>query len=114
MGKKWNPFTEADERMNKYKYFFPRDEISKMLGHPQVFEDWLHEHSPDNYCYVWVWDPNRVSNGIVGDLVGVVEKLVLALKLMTGIDPILHNNFVIRKGARNEYKMYSTSTDYFK
>ncbi len=105
----WSPFDETEYHLSNYEYFFPLSEVSEVFGdHPQIFEDWLKEHCPDNYCYVWVWDnSNKIS--IVGNLVGVPEELAMPLKLMTGIDPVPSNVYVIKQRYRNDYKMYATS-----
>lgn len=109
MSKEWSPFDEATGHLNRYKSFFPRDEVFDGYGDdPQMFEDWLNDNCHNNYCYAWVWDS---SNKIVGQLTGVPKNLVLAVKLVTGVDPLFWKDFNVRGwppgSVYDRFKIYS-------
>lgn len=91
----WSPFDEAVNHLYRYKLLFPRDEVFDTCGdHPQMFEEWLDTNCHNNYCYAWVWSrKGDFSTNIVNQLVGVPENLVMAVKLMSGIDPFTWDDF---------------------
>ncbi len=97
MSENWSPFDEGEYKLPEYDHFFPLEKVADIFGdHPQVFEDWLGENCPNNYCYVWIWSQKDFKNSIVGDLVGVPEDIAFIIKLMTGIDFVSTSNFYIR------------------
>jgi len=97
---KWSPFDEAEFQLDQYDHFFPRGIVAKAFdNHPQLLEDWLGENCPDNYCYVWVYSAPDSSRHlrIVGDLIGTPKDVALALKLITSVDILHRDSFIITK-----------------
>jgi len=93
MSEEWSPFREAELYLNSYEYFFPNHKTTQAFGDdPQIFESWLDENCPNSYCYAWLYKDGIARSRYV---IGVPEKLVLAVKLMTGIDPL--NNFEVKR-----------------
>lgn len=103
MSKSWSPFDEGEYKLLEYDYFFPRQKVAVIFGdHPQVFEDWLGENCPNNYCYIWVWDREYSKHSIVDDLVAVPEDIAFVIKLMTVIDFSTKKDFYIRDYQRDK------------
>lgn len=113
MTDKWNPFNEAEFRLDRYDHFFPREIVANAFGkHPQELEDWLGEICPDNYCYVWVREKQIWGNGrvprILGDLVGMPKNAAMALKLITSIDILYCDSFnIIKQYERDHVYSYN-------
>ncbi len=104
MSKDWSPYDEAEYKLPEYEHFFQREKVVSIFGgHPQVFEDWLVENCPRNYCYVWVW--NR-KDKIVDDLIAVPKDIALAITLITGIDFVSKSNFHIKNEGWHDKKKY--------
>lgn len=103
MDKQWNPYTEADENLDKYYHFFDRDAMNK-IEDPVETENFLTENCPQNYCYVWLYvtfnDPN-----IKCQLIGVPEDIAFAIKLLIGADLVDTSNYTIRKRHDGKFEM---------
>lgn len=111
MSDRWSPYDEGETKLDNYDHFFLRDDIQEVFGHPQVLEDWLVEHTPDNYCYVWFYRnrfTNDIGSNIVGQIIGVSEELAMPLKLITSIDPISNDMFERYVTYDGKHRMYST------
>ena len=100
----WSPFHKAEFHLPRYNNFFPREIVEEAFGnHPQILEDWLTENCPNNYCYVWVYSTNWSGNPkIIGDLIGMPKDVALALKLITSVNILHRDSFVIT----NRYSSY--------
>jgi len=111
---KWSPFREAEQNLKKYLYFFNRDSISDAFGdHPQLLEDWLHERCPNNYCYVWLWSNSfnfSKPSSIVDYLIGVPEEIAMPLKLMTGLNPTIIDNYRVHFDGK-KYQLETSCQD---
>jgi len=82
----WSPRREAEYQLDFYKYFFlrPDEDI-------QEIENTLDDQSPENWCYLWIWENIfNVSekSSVYCDVIGVPnKKLAVYLKLTFNLEP---------------------------
>lgn len=105
--KEWDPFTEAQQHLDRYSCFFDQKELDNSNSdHPQLLEDFMDENCPQNYCYAWLWT-HMHNGGIDSLLIGVPEHIAFAIKLSTGVDPIDTSEYEIGKRCyNNHFVMY--------
>ena len=95
----WCPFREAEQNLPDYLYFFNRD-ITLTKPGAQLFEDFLDEHAPNEWCYVWTKRQrvDRCGWQITGQRIGIkCPEIALLFRIRFDIDvEPLHNYRMVR------------------
>ena len=107
---RWNPYDQATRHLDRYTYFFRRDDVDDTEVHPQVVEDFLDMNCPKDYCYAWVWAGDGIgsSGKIVDSLIGVPDHVAMALKLITGLDAFTpkKKGYATKITYKGQHKIY--------
>lgn len=105
----WSPYTEAENHLPDYDFFYKTDDLLSHFDHPQILEDHLFEMAHNQFCYGFCWThlPGGIPPArIMYSFISVKDPAIATwIKLQTGLSPIDKSEYCIIMSIDNKWEM---------